>query len=122
MSCDDDKHELINDENFFPLRLISPRLSRPVLQRESPPQRRFESSLGGSDTGTSTRESECSEEQQHGPSLSPVDKPPPQLFNSLAQELKHKLKAKGGPLLLPPKDYDTICRSKGNLVAVDMRR
>lgn len=104
--------------------LISTRLSRPVqvLQRESPPQRRFESSLGGSDTGTSTRESECSEEQQHGPSLSPVDKPPPQLFNSLAQELKHKLKAKGPPLLLPPKDYDTICRSKGNLVAVDMRR
>jgi hypothetical protein len=98
---------------------VSTRLSRPIIQRESPPHRRFESSLGGSDTGTSTRESECSEEQQ-GPSVSPTgDK---QVFNSLAQELKFKLKAKEGPLLLPPKDYDTICRSKGNLVAVDMRR
>lgn len=80
-------------------------------------QRRFESSLG-SDAGTS-RESECSgEEIQH----SPIDERSVQLFDSLAAELKKKLSGNGPPLLLPPRDYDTISRSQGNLAAVEMRR
>lgn len=74
--------------------------------------RRFDSSLG-SDTGTSTRESECSE--------SPVDRPA-HLYDSLAAELRAKLNGNGPPLLLPPRDYDTISRSQGNLTAVDLRR
>lgn len=78
--------------------------------------RRFDSSLG-SDTGTSTRESECSEEQQH----SPVERPA-HLYDSLAAELRAKLNGNGPPLLLPPRDYDTISRSQGNLTAVDLRR
>lgn len=77
--------------------------------------RRFDSSLG-SDTGTSTRESECSEEQH-----SPPDRPS-HLYDSLAAELKAKLNGNGPPLLLPPRDYDTISRSQGNLTAVEMRR
>lgn len=78
--------------------------------------RRFDSSLG-SDTGTSTRESECSEEQQH----SPIERPA-HLYDSLAAELRAKLNGNGPPLLLPPRDYDTISRSQGNLTAVDLRR
>jgi hypothetical protein len=79
-------------------------------------QRRFESSLG-SDAGTS-RESECSEEIQ------PIDERNLHLFDSLAAELKEKLNggANGPPLLLPPRDYDTISRSQGNLTAVELRR
>lgn len=77
--------------------------------------RRFDSSLG-SDTGTSTRESECSEEQH-----SPVERPA-HLYDSLAAELRAKLNGNGPPLLLPPRDYDTISRSQGNLTAVDLRR
>lgn len=77
--------------------------------------RRFDSSLG-SDAGTSTRESDCSEEQH-----SPVDRPV-HLYDSLAAELRAKLNGNGPPLLLPPRDYDTISRSQGNLTAVDLRR
>ncbi|XP_058055933.1 uncharacterized protein LOC131207340 [Anopheles bellator] len=60
---------------------------------------------GSSDTGTSTRESECSEEQQHSPT-SPVSPLISQskLYDSLAAELREKLSG-GVPLLLPTKDY-----------------
>lgn len=89
---------------------------------ESP--RRFDSSLG-SDTGTSTRESECSEEHsQHSPNspTSPIHSNPTKLYDSLAAELREKLSGKGTPLLLPPRDYDTVHRSKGNLTAIELRR
>lgn len=80
----------------------------------------FDSSLG-SDTGTSTRESECSEEQI---TVSPVSPTPNKstLFDSLAAELRAKLNGNGPPLLLPPRDYDTVHRSKGNLAATELRR
>jgi hypothetical protein len=67
--------------------------------------RRFDSSLG-SDTGTSTRDSECSNEEQN----SPVERPAHLIFDSLAAELRAKLNGNGPPLLLPPRDYDTISR------------
>ncbi|XP_055601612.1 serine/arginine repetitive matrix protein 5 isoform X2 [Uranotaenia lowii] len=73
--------------------------------------RRFDSprridSSHGSDTGTSTRESECSEEQQHSPTspISPILSQS-KLYDSLAAELREKLSG-GVPLLLPAKDYD----------------
>jgi hypothetical protein len=78
--------------------------------------RRFDSSLGSDTDRTSTRESECSEDQH-----SPTDRPS-HLYDSLAAELKAKLNGNGPPLLLPPRDYDTISRSQGNLTAVEMRR
>lgn len=121
-------------------------------RHETSSPKRFSSSLG-SDTGNSTRESECSEE--HGlvaGGSSPVSRSPPHgnskshphahphhpphslhhppltpqqnsdLFDSLAAELRAKLNGNGPPLLLPPRDYDTVHRSKGNLTAIELRR
>ncbi|XP_030244730.1 uncharacterized protein LOC108656098 isoform X2 [Drosophila navojoa] len=120
-------------------------------RRHETSPKRFSSSLG-SDTGNSTRESECSEE--HGLTGSPVSRSPPHggssstgkhhsshhgshhphghppltpqqnsdLFDSLAAELRAKLNGNGPPLLLPPRDYDTVHRSKGNLTAIELRR
>lgn len=87
---------------------------------EAPDVRKFDSSLG-SDTGTSTRESECSEEHTV---LNPVSPGPAKstLFDSLAAELRAKLNGNGPPLLLPPRDYDTVHRAKGNLAATELRR
>uniref|UniRef100_A0A182Q4Z4 Uncharacterized protein n=1 Tax=Anopheles farauti TaxID=69004 RepID=A0A182Q4Z4_9DIPT len=74
---------------------------------ESP--RRFPDSSHGSDTGTaSTRESECSEEQQHSPTSGPPLSPlisQSKLYDSLAAELREKLSG-GVPLLLPTKEPD----------------
>ncbi|XP_049942651.1 uncharacterized protein LOC126419504 [Schistocerca serialis cubense] len=57
------------------------------------------------------------------------------LYDSLAAELRAKLGSGGGagggvggggapraPLLLPPRDYDTVHRARGNMAAVDLRR
>lgn len=119
---------------FFCLRLglqtqtaISPRSTQhensATQKRIESSPRRFESSLG-SDTGTSTRESECSEELSP---TSPTAGGPGQgskssLYDSLAAELRAKLNGNGPPLLLPPRDYDTVHRSKGNLAATELRR
>lgn len=61
--------------------------------------------------------------------LVPPDPRMVRLYDSLAQELKAKLagtnglkcKAQKAPLLLPPKDYDTVCRKQGNLMGIDFR-
>nr|KAG5709995.1 hypothetical protein BaRGS_030071 [Batillaria attramentaria] len=45
-----------------------------------------------------------------------------QPFDSVAAELKHRLRMGDGPLLLPPKDYDTISRARGNLKEINDRR
>lgn len=91
--------------------------------RQVPPNtiKRFDSSLG-SDTGTSTRESECSEEHTPVSPLSPISSTKASLYDSLAAELRAKLNGNGPPLLLPPRDYDTVHRSKGNLAATELRR
>lgn len=44
------------------------------------------------------------------------------LYDSLAAELRQKLKTKNTPILLPPRDYDTVHRQKGNLQNIDLRR
>lgn len=80
--------------------------------------KRFDSSLG-SDTGTSTRESDEGSEERISDDLSPTQ---PSIFDSLAAELREKLNGNGPPLLLPPRDYDTMHRSKGNLAAIELRR
>lgn len=87
----------------------------------SAPIKRFDSSLG-SDTGTSTRESECSEDHSPVGPLSPISSTKASLYDSLAAELRAKLNGNGPPLLLPPRDYDTVHRSKGNLAATELRR
>lgn len=96
---------------------------RAELERSTSPPRRFESSLGSDDT--STRESECSHEHSSLTSpISPVPGGVPRatLFDSLAAELRAKLNGNAPPLLLPPRDYDTVHRSKGNLAATELRR
>lgn len=87
----------------------------------APNVKRLNSSLG-SDTGTSTRESECSEEHTPVSPMSPISATKATLYDSLAAELRAKLNGNGPPLLLPPRDYDTVHRSKGNLAATELRR
>ena len=46
-------------------------------------------------------------------------------YDSVTDELKHKLnftKKEGTPILLPPKDYDTISRARGNLELIEKRK
>lgn len=46
-----------------------------------------------------------------------------QMYESLAAELKAKLgDPKMGPILLPPKDYDTMSRKQGRLTGIELRR
>ncbi|XP_012254269.2 uncharacterized protein LOC105685043 [Athalia rosae] len=80
----------------------------------------------GSD-GRSTRESESSEgsgELRHHASGQPAS-----IYESLAAELRAKLgrgnsadRDGGGPILLPPRDYDTVHRHRGNLAGIEFRR
>ncbi|XP_055642097.1 zinc finger CCCH domain-containing protein 13 [Toxorhynchites rutilus septentrionalis] len=88
-----------------PTAVAAPERTHRQMPRRYDSGRRFESSRG-SDTGTSTRESECSEEQQHSPTspISPISNQS-KLYDSLAAELREKLSG-GVPLLLPTKDLD----------------
>ncbi|OXU25934.1 hypothetical protein TSAR_008716 [Trichomalopsis sarcophagae] len=83
---------------------------------------RLRSNLGSD--GRSTRESESSEgsgELRHAPVQSTT------IYESLAAELRAKL-GRGnsendtGPILLPPRDYDTVHRHRGNLAGIELRR
>ncbi|XP_066144895.1 uncharacterized protein [Euwallacea fornicatus] len=78
--------------------------------------KKLESSLG-SDTGASTRESESSEER-----FAVENSRISSLYDSLAAELRAKLGKKNSPILLPPRDYDTVHRQKGNLTGIELRR
>lgn len=40
----------------------------------------------------------------------------------MAAELRAKLCKKDVPILLPPRDYDTVHRQKGNLTGIELRR
>lgn len=44
----------------------------------------------------------------------------PRVVSCIAAELKSKLGQ--GPILLPPKDYDTINRTRGNMVGIEARK
>ncbi|XP_015429614.1 PREDICTED: uncharacterized protein LOC107186295 [Dufourea novaeangliae] len=84
---------------------------------------RVRSNLGSD--GRSTRESESSEgsgELRHDPVQTTT------IYESLAAELRAKL-GRGnsgdndvGPILLPPRDYDTVHRHRGNLTGIEFRR
>ena len=54
----------------------------------------------------------------------PMNEYEPDVYDSVTAELKAKLagRAPSGPLLLPPKDYDTVHRKAGNLIAIESRR
>ncbi|XP_046385634.1 serine/arginine repetitive matrix protein 1 [Ischnura elegans] len=96
---------------------------------------------GGSDgRSSSTRESESSGSSERG-NGHPASPPGggvggnadriTSLYDSLAAELREKLgevgsggggKKRHGPILLPPRDYDTVHRKHGNLTGIDLRR
>ncbi|XP_071448013.1 fl(2)d-associated complex component [Hetaerina americana] len=93
---------------------------------------------GGSDgRSSSTRESESSGSSERGnghpaspPGGANTDRIT-SLYDSLAAELREKLgevgsggggKKRHGPILLPPRDYDTVHRKHGNLTGIDLRR
>lgn len=44
------------------------------------------------------------------------------LYDSVAAELRAKLGKNDIPILLPPRDYDTVHRQKGNLTGIELRR
>ncbi|KAI4493181.1 hypothetical protein M0802_009598 [Mischocyttarus mexicanus] len=93
------------------------------LARVSSGEGRIRSNLGSD--GRSTRESESSEgsgELKHDPIQTTT------IYESLAAELRAKL-GRGnsgdndvGPILLPPRDYDTVHRHRGNLAGIEFRR
>lgn len=108
---------------------IESRLNPPVKEIK-----KLESSLG-SDTGTSTRESESSEERYVEIIFNPFETSTNNhfrflvdnsrvttLYDSVAAELRAKLNKKNEPILLPPRDYDTVHRQKGNLTGIELRR
>ncbi|KAK3083810.1 hypothetical protein FSP39_003559 [Pinctada imbricata] len=75
------------------------------------------------DSGASTYSGSLPSDEIEPDMISLKDQMP---FDSVTEELKMKLgmttKKEGAPLLLPPKDYDTIRRKQGNLEKVDLRR
>ncbi|XP_020287232.1 uncharacterized protein LOC109856399 isoform X2 [Pseudomyrmex gracilis] len=93
------------------------------LARVTANESRIRSNLGSD--GRSTRESESSEgsgELRHDPVQTTS------IYESLAAELRAKL-GRGnsgandvGPILLPPRDYDTVHRHRGNLAGIEFRR
>lgn len=86
-------------------------------------QRKIHSSATSGSSGSSARESELS----GGSSSSDRQESRiANLYDSLAAELKEKLctgsQQNHAPILLPPRDYDTVHRQKGNLSGIDFRR
>ncbi len=90
-------------------------------------------SLGARSAGTGSSDSGAGSDK--GSQLNPSGdgkQPPPLLaavnmasmYDSLAAELREKLGGgnKQQPLLLPPRDYDTVHRSRGNIVGIEARR
>lgn len=58
-----------------------------------------------------------------GPAVEMTDSKVATLYESLAAELKAKLgNPKSGPILLPPRDYDTISRKQGKLSGIKARK
>ncbi|XP_018335729.1 uncharacterized protein LOC108744453 [Agrilus planipennis] len=102
-----------------------------IMDGEMKEMGRQDSSLG-SDTGASSaRGSDSGEERSSGGLGS--DLPPVRtsiLYDSVAAELRARLGGASGPgsrppsqpLLLPPRDYDTVHRQRGNLQGIELRR
>lgn len=81
---------------------------------------------GSDGRSTSTRESESSAGSSSERLSGDRGDRPTSLYDSLAAELREKLgadqDASHAPILLPPRDYDTVHRQRGNLGQVDRRR
>jgi len=78
------------------------------------------SSKLGSDGRSLGRGSDSGAGSDKGSQLNPSEKIAT-MYDSLAAELREKLGGKQ-PLLLPPRDYDTMHRSKGNIIGIEERK
>ena len=78
------------------------------------------SSKLGSDGRSLGRGSDSGAGSDKGSQLNTSDKVA-SMYDSLAAELREKLGGKQ-PLLLPPRDYDTVNRGRGNLISAQERR
>lgn len=78
------------------------------------------SSKLGSDGRSLGRGSDSGAGSDKGSQLNPSEKIAT-MYDSLAAELREKLGGKQ-PLLLPPRDYDTVHRSKGNILGIEERK
>lgn len=79
------------------------------------------SSPNGSQTSATSTSGQTTSDLEHDEctSGSAVE----QMYESLAAELKAKLgNPRIGPILLPPRDYDTLCRKQGKLDGIELRR
>lgn len=79
---------------------------------KSPPPTRFPKSTNAETHPVEHRE----------PEQAPYITPEMQSMQAMTNELKHKLKMRDSPLLLPPKDYDTIRRKQGRLEDISNRK
>ncbi|XP_067014676.1 serine/arginine repetitive matrix protein 2 [Anabrus simplex] len=109
--------------------------SQPIPVVGNPVPRRVVNGGGSDGRSTSTRESESSggSSSERLSGVGGHQERIASLYDSLAAELREKLGTGGSvtsdkprhpqaPILLPPRDYDTVHRQKGNLTAIDLRR
>ena len=79
------------------------------------------SSKIGSDGRSLGRESDSGAGSDGASQLAPATDKIASMYDNLAAELREKLGGKQ-PLLLPPRDYDTMHRSRGNIIGIDTRK
>lgn len=82
--------------------------------------RTTDSAVGSASSSGSNEESSAFSNEDIDPDLQSLRDVQP--FDSVTDELKYRLQMADRPLLLPPKDYDTIRRGHGNLKEVNRRR
>ena len=105
-------------ENARRLRELESRLKLkgliPSYLSSSSPMLKYQSSDGRSETSNSSEDSSTAKERVNS------------LYDALASELRERFHAAWfracAPLLLPPRDYDTLHRRNGNLMKIDERR
>lgn len=92
----------------------------PLLPQDLSPRHTSQSAVGSTASTYSDNESPTFGSDEIDPDLQSLADVQP--FDSVTSELKHRLQMGDAPLLLPPKDYDTISRAHGNLEQINARR
>lgn len=92
----------------------------PLLPQDLSPRHTSQSTVGSTASTYSDNESPTFGSDEIDPDLQSLADVQP--FDSVTSELKHRLQMGDAPLLLPPKDYDTISRAHGNLEQINARR
>ena len=98
---------------------IEPPQSDHLLDMPSEPQT-TDSAVGSASSGYSDDESPTNGSRDIEPDLQSLQEVMP--FDNVNDELRYRMKMEEAPVLLPPKDYDTIKLKHGNLDKIDLRR